>query len=769
MRDRASELKVVGVSRPSLEAERKVRGEPLYLADMDMPGMAHAKVLRSPFPHARIVSIDASAARALPGVVCVLTRDEVLADSTIDPYYGYVYRDVPIVAIDKVRHEGDIVAVVVAEDEETAEDALELIDVEYDELASVMDIDAAMAKGAIQVHEVFKPIAPELRPVEGTNICHHSTLAKGDIEQGFREADHIFEDSYSAPAVQHCALELHGCIASVGDDEITVWTNCQSPFPLRGELQRMFNKPARVIVPYVGGGFGSKSRDRLEAVVVAAAKLAGRPVRLLLTQEETFQTFIRPALTCTVRTGVKSDGTIVARHHRFAVDVGAYSISGARSANNTLKVATGPYRIPHVLVECDAVYTNKPPSAPYRGLPTTQHTMAYETQLDRIANELGLDPIELRMKNLLVEGDVHVTGDLLRSVHAKDCLEKVSSSLGPQLKGEAVASNGTIRGRGFSCSIKYTITPSEPTLATEAEGELQEDGLFEIRIGTVNMGQGVDTMAAAIGAEAVGVPIESVRILHSDTALVPQDHGTTASRATFHTGNAVLDAGTKLRAELLSTASDLLEEDEVRLELSAAGVAVAGSSGRSVSFVDIARHRGGSLLAKGECWVGGVYTDESGKEYPIASTFWTFGSVGAEVEVSRETGEIRVLRIAAAANVGKAVNPEQTKAQLEGGVTFDLGPSLFERLVWGDGGQLMTTTLMDYPLPTLHTMPEFHVDLLEFPYDQGPYGANGVGEMGGVMVPAAIINAVYDATGVLFHEVPLTPETVLAGLEATGA
>ena len=423
---------VVGVSRPALDAGEKVRGRTVYLADLEMPGVAHAKVLRSPFAHARLVSIDASAARALPGVVCVLTRAEVLADPEMETHYGYVFRDVPLVALDKVRHQGDIVAVVVAEDASTADEALELVDVEYAELPAVTSTSEALAEGAPLVHEVMLPVAPELRPKEGTNICHEVSLRHGDVEQGFREADEVFEDTYSVPPVQHCALELHGCICSYEESQITVWTNCQSPFPLQGELERIFKRLARVIVPHVGGGFGSKSRDRLEAVATAASKLARRPVRLILSQEETFQTYIRPALTCWIKTGVKRDGTIVARHYRFVTDVGAYSISGARSANNTLKVATGPYRIPHVLVECKAVYTNKPPSAPYRGLPTTQHTMAYETQLDRIAESLKMDPVEIRMKNLMEEGDVHVTGDLHRSVGAKECLEQVAAALGPR-------------------------------------------------------------------------------------------------------------------------------------------------------------------------------------------------------------------------------------------------------------------------------------------------------------------------------------------------
>ena len=761
--------RVVGVSRPPLDAGEKVRGKAVYLPDMEVPGMAHARVLRSPFAHARLLSLDASGARALPGVVCVLTRDELLADPDIEPYYGYVFRDAPLVALDKVRHQGDIVAVVVAEDVGIAEEALELIEVEYEELPAVMDVTEAMAEGAPLVHEEMRPIAPELQPVAGTNICHDLTFRRGHVEQGFQESDYIFEDEYSVPPVQHCALELHGCIASYEESQITVWTNCQSPFPLRLELERIFKRPARIIVPYVGGGFGSKSRDRLEAVVVAASKLAGRPVRLILSQEETFQTFIRPALKCWLKTGVKRDGTLVARQYRFVMDVGAYSISGARTANNTIKVATGPYRIPHVHVECYAVYTNKPPSSPYRGLPTTQHTMAYETQMDRIAEALGMDPVELRMKNLLTEGDVHVTGDLHRSVGAKECLELVATAMGPRQPRGLRDAKAPLRGKGLSCTIKYTITPAMPTVSARAEVVLGDDGLFELRVGSVNMGQGSDTAFAIIAAEALGVPVDAFSVHLRDTDVVPLDHGTTASRATYHTGSAVLEASVGLRAQIFETAAELLEEESTRLEATDSGVRVSGEEGRQVSFGELARRRGGAISATGECLVGGTYTDPSGRQYPIASTFWTFASAGAEVEVSPDTGEVRVIRAAAAANVGKAINPEAVKAQLEGGLAMDLGPTLFEQLVWGEGGQLMNASLMDYPLPSMETVPEYHTEFVEHPVPGGPYGAKGMGEVGAVIIPAAILNAVYDATGILFHDLPLTPERVLRGLEEAAA
>ena len=758
--------RLVGRSIPALEAAEKAAGRVEYIGDMSVPNMAYAKIVRSPFAHARIVSIDASEARAMPGVVCVFTRDELKADPDIEPVYGFVYRDAPVVAFDKVRHEGDIVAVVVAEDETTAEEAVELVDVEYEELPVVSNVDAALAEGAVHVHDEFFPIAPELNPIEGTNICHQSSIATGDIEAGFAEADFIYEDSYSAPAVQHCALDRHAVISQVLDGEVTVWTNCQSPFPLQREIERIFKMPARVIVPYVGGGFGSKSRDRIEVVITAAAKLAQRPVRYVMTQEETFQTFIRPAYQSWIKTGVKRDGTIVARHHVFTVDVGAYAISGARSANNTLKVATGPYKIPNALVECYAVYTNKPPSAPYRGLPTTQHTMSYETQLDRIARDLGIDRLEIRRKNLVREGDIHLTGDWLRSAHTHECLEQATEGIGWDKPLDPSADGSVLRGRGVASTIKYTLTPPRQMSENSAEVALGEDGIFEARFGTVNIGQGSDTTMAQITGDALGVGLESLRIVHSDTGRTPVDSSTTASRSTYHMGNALVDAATKLKQRVLETASQMLERDVGLLTLSDEGVSVEGEPSHGVGFEELVRRSGGPLAAMGECVVGGTWTAPDGEEYPIASTFWTFASCAAEVEVDTETGQVRLVKAAVAATTGTAVNPKSIETQLEGGIGQELGPTLFEQMVWNDDGQLMNPTLLDYPLPTMQTMPEYAPSFVEHPFEGGPFGAKGMGEIGSVVLPGAVLNAVYDATGVMFHEVPLVPYKVLEALDA---
>ncbi len=758
--------RLIGQSIPTLEAADKATGRVEYMGDLTVPNMTHAKIVRSPFAHARITSIDASAARALPGVVCVFTRDELLADDDMETLYGFVYRDVPVVATDKVRHEGDIVAVVVAETENIAEEAVELVDVDYEELPSVMSVDAALEDGAIHVHDDFFPIAPELRPRAGTNICHEAQISKGDIVQGFAEADFIYEDSYSAPPVQHCALDRHAVIVDYEGDEITVWTNCQSPFPLQREIKRIFNKDARVIVPYVGGGFGSKSRDRIEVVITAAAKLAKRPVRYIMTQEETFQTFIRPAYQSWIKTGVKKDGTIVARHHVFTVDVGAYAISGARSANNTLKVATGPYKIPNAVVDCYAVYTNKPPSAPYRGLPTTQHTMSYETQLDRIAKDLGIDRLELRRMNLAREGDIHLTGDWLRNAHTHECLDQVTEAIGWDKPLAPSADGKIVRGRGVASTIKYTLTPPREMSENSAEVALGEDGIFEARFGTVNMGQGSDTTMAQITGDALGVGLDLLRLVHSDTGLTPVDSSTTASRSTYHMGNALVDASDKLKEQILAAVAPMLEQSADKLTMGDEGVTVDGDPGNGLSFDEIVRRNGGPFAAMGECVVGGTWKAPDGKEYPIASTFWTFASCAAEVEVDTETGQVRLVSAAASATTGTAINPHSIETQLEGGVGQEMGPTLFEQMVWSDEGQLMNPTLMDYPLPTMQTMPHYEPRFVEHPFDGGPFGAKGMGEIGAVIVPGAVLNAVNDATGVMFHEVPLLPYKVLEALDS---
>jgi len=396
-----------------LDFKAKVTGRAVYLADMKFPGMCDGRVLRSQVPHARIQRIDASKALRIPGVLAVLTRDDILKDQGIDPYYGPVFKDQTIVAVDKVRHVGDPVAAVAATEPDAAEEALQAIEVEYEELPAVYDVHEAKKKEAPLVHETvqrpprgFADLA-EIQAVEGTNICTHFKLTKGDVEKGFQESDYIFEDTFALPTTQHAALEPHGCIASVeADGRITVWSTTQNPFVVRTQLSNIFKVPVskvRVIAPYLGGGYGSKVYPKLEPLTVALARKAGLPVRILLTREEVFFTVTKHAATIRLKTGVKKDGTLVARECELLFDTGAYAEIGPRVAMKSGYTATGPYKIPHVKIDSLSIYTNKPPAGAFRGFGVSQSAWASESQMDMIADALKMDPKSLEEHILVIQ------------------------------------------------------------------------------------------------------------------------------------------------------------------------------------------------------------------------------------------------------------------------------------------------------------------------------------------------------------------------------
>ena len=398
--------------------------------------MCHGKILRSPYPHARIKRIDASKALKVRGVVAVLTRDDILHDEGIEPYYGPVFKDQTIVAVEKVRHVGDPVAAVAALTVDAAEEALKLIEVDYEELPAVLNVHDAVKPGATLVHDSIKlpesgfADLAEIKPVEGTNICTHFKLNRGDIDKGFAEADQIFEDTFTLPATQHCFLETHACIASVEPGgRITVWATTQNPFVVRTQLANIFKVPVskvRVIVPYLGGGYGGKVYPKVEPITVALAQKAGRPVRVVLSREEVFYTITKHAAVIRMKTGVKKDGTLIARECEIHLDTGAYAEIGPRVAKKSGYTAAGPYRIPNLKIDSYSVYTNKPPAGAFRGFGVSQSAWAVESQMDIIAAALKIDPLELRKKNGYNEGDKFVTEETLRAVGLKECLDEVA-------------------------------------------------------------------------------------------------------------------------------------------------------------------------------------------------------------------------------------------------------------------------------------------------------------------------------------------------------
>ena len=762
----------IGKTVRRLDYETKVTGSARYLADMSMPGMCHGKILRSPYPHARIKRIDASRAAQVAGVVAVITRDDILHDEGIEPFYGPVFKDQTIVAVEKVRHVGDPVAAVAALTVDAAEEALGLIEIDYEELPSVLDVSAALDAKATLVHDSVKLPASgfadlaEIKPVDGTNICTHFKLQRGDIEKGFAEADRVFEDTFTLPATQHSFLETHACIASVEPGgRITVWATTQNPFVVRTQLANIFKVPVskvRVIVPYLGGGYGGKVYPKVEPITVALAQKARRPVRVVLSREEVFYTITKHAATIRMKTGVKNDGTLVARECEIHLDTGAYAEIGPRVAKKSGYTAAGPYRIPHLKIDSYSVYTNKPPAGAFRGFGVSQSAWAVESQMDIIAAALKMDPLELRKKNGYDEGDKFVTDETLRAVGLKECLDEVAKSIewknrhGERENGGQGDTN-LRRGKGLACMIKATITPS----ISCAVVKLNEDASLSIYIGTVEMGQGSDTVMAQIAGAELGIPIAKIQVLGVDTDVVPYDLTTSSSRSTFHMGKAVQLAAQDIQRQLKQIVSKEYGVPEEQISFADGKVRLPETA---LDYAEVMFKRfgmqGGTLVGDGQ--VKTLTKDEFGEK--STSAFWFLAAGAAEVEVDIETGKFKLLKYATAVDVGKALNPLGCRQQLAGAAITGIGQAIFEEIAY-DNGQLINPNLVDYVLPSLGDMPPV-IDpiFVETPDRNGPHGAKGIGESALIPVAPAIANAIYDAVGVRIKDLPIKAEKIFLAL-----
>jgi CO/xanthine dehydrogenase Mo-binding subunit len=770
------ELADIGKTFRRLDYETKVTGRAQYLADMSVPGMCHGKILRSPYPHARIKRIDGSKARRAPGVVAVLTRDDVLHDQGIEPYYGPVFKDQTIVAVEKVRHVGDPVAAVAALTADAAEEALKLIEVEYEELPAVLSVDDALRAGAVLVHDSIKLPSSgfadlaEIKPVEGTNICTHFKLSRGDIARGFAEADHIFEDTFTLPATQHSFLETHACIASVEPGgRITVWATTQNPFVVRTQLANIFKLPVskvRVLVPYLGGGYGGKVYPKVEPITVALAQKAGRPVRVVLSREEVFYTITKHGAVIRMKTGVKKDGTLVARECEIYLDTGAYAEIGPRVAKKSGYTAAGPYRIPHLKIDSYSIYTNKPPAGAFRGFGVSQSAWAVESQMDIIAAALKIDPLELRKKNGYEEGDRFVTEEKLRAVGLKPCLDEVAKSIGWQAKpGDTEKGRpaepqpaSVRRGKGLACMIKATITPS----VSCAVVKLNEDASLSIYAGTVEMGQGSETALAQIAGKELGIPLQAIQVLGVDTDVVPYDLTTSSSRSTFHMGKAVQRAALEIKRQLKSIVASEYGVPEHQISFADGQIRFAETQ---LSYADVMFKRfgmqGGTLVGEGQ--VKTSTKDESGEK--VTSAFWFLAAGAAEVEVDLDTGKFKLVKYATAVDVGKAINPLGCRQQLRGAAITGMGQAMFEEIAY-DNGQLINPNLVDYVLPSLGDMPEAIEPIcVEVPDPNGPFGAKGIGESALIPVAPAIANAIYDAVGVRIKDLPIKAEKIFLALQ----
>lgn len=760
-------MNYVGQSLLPLDGRDKVTGGTAYAVHVNWPGMVHGKILRSAVPHARIVRLDVSRAERLPGVLGVLTGSDLARWQ--NPYFGAVIRDQPIVAIDKVHFIGDPVAAVAAESPEIAAEALELVDVEYEELPAVFDATEAMREQAPAVHErIVRSTAlfdPAHVPIAtGQNVCGYFRLRKGDIALALKQADEIFENVYTIPPTQHCAFEPHTALARWGGDRLEVCSSTQNPSVVKAELAELFSLPIsniRVVAPPLGSGFGSKLFLKLEPLAVALAAKVGRPVKIVLDREEVFLTLTEPATWIRIKTAVSRDGTLLGREMEIVLDTGAYADITPRLARGLGLVAPGPYKIPNVSVDVYAVYTNKAPAGALRGVIGRQACWAYEQEMDQIAGRLGIDPIELRLKNFLHDGDKMHAGETVEAFPVEDCLKRVRDALhwnaGSVITDEE---NNKVRAKGVACFVKHTMTPA----FSLTDLRLEEDGSLAVHVGSVEMGQGAATVLKQMAADAMNLPIERVSIIMGDTNNAPYDQGTNSSRTTFHMGRAIVDGSGRLRAELLVHAARLLEISEQDLEIREGCVIARGAPARGLSFGEIVTRvfgRGGSLSVSGISKSEAALDRETGQGK--GSTYYFTGAAGCEVEVDRETGVVRVLHYVAANNVGTAINPMICAAQIEGSVAAGISQTLFEEMRW-EGGQLVNPNLADYRLLTSWESPPVEAILVEAPHGAGPFGAVGAGEPAIVPTSAAIGNAVARALGIRLFSLPVKPDEILQAL-----
>jgi CO/xanthine dehydrogenase Mo-binding subunit len=740
------------------DALEKVTGKSVYTGDIKVPGMLHGKLLRSSLPHARIRRIAVGEAAVTPGVFAVLTGNSFPVPA---PYYGSFAKDQPVVATSKVRYAGEIVAAVAAAEEAIAEEALKKITVEYDELPAVITIEDAVREGASLVHEGLekKPSAfgQGMTSIdhERSNIYFHVRYERGDAEDGFRAADFIFEDRFFSAANQQYPLESQIAVADFNGDGFTVWSSTQSPFRVREEISSLFQlDPARVrvIVPYLGGGFGAKTGIGAEAVAATLSYMSKRPVRVAFSADEMFKTICQPAATMTIKTGVKKGGTIVSRRCEVYLNSGAYANSVASIAAKSCYRAHGPYRIANVSTDAYAIYSNTVPSGAFRGFGGHQTAFAIESHTDMIAHRLGMDPVEFRMKNILAQGEEYAPGDTPLDCDIKDLLRQLSQTIDWTAEDSEPRKPGAKRTKGVACVVKDGGGTKKEAHAIV---KIQADGSVVLLSGTVEIGQGSKTALSQIVAEEFYCPAEMIAFAAIDTDYTPFDTATNATSGIFTMGQAVQRAARDARDQMRSMAASILGVKASELSLKNGRIV---SPKEQLAFAEVLR--GGEIAGKGSCQF--ARNDQIPLGYP--TPFWEVGLGAAEVEVDEMTGEVKILKFRSIADVGRIINPLQCRGQEEGGVIFGIGQTLLEELVYEDG-RLINPNLAGYRLPRFRDLPESLVSHIhEDPAVTESYQPKGSGESGILAVSAAVCNAIYNAVGVRIQDLPVKRETLWSKL-----
>lgn len=768
----------IGKSPNRAESLEKVTGRATYVHDMELPGMLHARVLLSPHAHAKIVSIDTSAAKALPGVKAVLTGDDA-------PYLVGLYMiDKVIIARDIVRYQGEVVAAVAAVDEATAQRAISLIKVEYEVLPAVLTIDEAL-EAKVLVHEDINELEylkGVFFPQPDSNIASWNKNKKGDVEKAFAESDFVIENEMFLPAAAHTPLETHVAIAETDpySDKIKIWSSAQSPFAIRQLLARALKireSDIQVIVPYIGGGFGGKAGIHLEPVVTLLSKACkGRPVKLQSTREEEFnQLPLRAAMRGRVKTGVMKDGKITAIKAYYDWDSGAYADYGVNVGKTAVYAGAGAYEVPNVEIHSRTLYTNKTFSTAYRGFGHLEFHWVIERQMDLIAQELGMDPYDFRMINILKPGKETISGEMISESTGSpsDCLEAVAKEIGwtgyqTEEEREAQRKTGKIRGKGIAVLQKAPSMPSSTT--TAAIIQMDGDGNAKVLIGAIDMGQGSNTAMHQIAAEALDLPMEKVEVVwESDTHKNPYDWQTVASKYTFMGGNAVIRAAEDAIRQMKEIAAQIFRCNVDKLVHKDGNIYHVHQKELCLPYGKLARGYtyengnaiGGVVIGKGTYIADGLTNldGETGQGRP--ALVWTFGAHGVDLEVDIETGDIHIFKIASAFDVGQVINKKLIDGQVIGGVLQGIGSAIFEGFKFDSKGHMLNPSFTDYKIPTAKDIPDEMVPIfIENPQFDGPFGARGVAEHPMISVPSVIGNALYDALGINFYHLPLSPERV---------
>ena len=752
---------VIGKRLPRVDARDKVTGKALYTDDLSLPRMLCGTILRSPIPHARIVGIDTAKALKLPGVKAVVT-----AADTPQIKFGIIsrspkYMDEYPLAVDRVRFIGEEVAAVAAVDMDVALEALALIKVEYEELPAVFNPLQAQKSGAPQLHEH----APQ-------NISREYHIKKGEPEKVFEQCDYVREDTFTTQSAVHAYMEPRAALANWDQSgKLTVYTSTQTPYYVQQHLGLTLDMNPdniRVIKPFVGGGFGGKS-DGMSAVEFCAALLAkhaDRPVKLVCSRDEEFNAARRKHPTqITMKTGVKKDGTILARNCRAVLDGGAYCSLGPLTTVLMGTFQTLPFRFDHYQYEGYRIYTNKPPCGAMRGHGGPQVHFAQDVQLDMIAEELGLDPVEMAFKNGLQTGDESAAGFKIVSSGFRECLEKVAADSGWQQKrnapkrdadkayGIGLGCGGFPSGAGFY--FNKTTSAHSTVIIKAGEG-----GGVNVFTGASDIGQGSDSVICQIVAEVLGLTLEDINLTSADTHLTPPDMGTYSSRVTVAAGNAALNAAKEIKAQMFRLVSGELEANPDDLIAIDRKIAVKGSPDRFISFADTVnlhqkKNSGAPLIAQGS------YNSPD----PLSPTY-SFGAYICEVEVSLLTGEVRIKKFTVGHDCGQPLNPMSVEGQIEGCIGMGIGYAISEQLLFEDG-QTLNPSFLGYGIPTADQMPEIRISHVITDDPHGPFGAKETGE--GSLDPAApaIANAIYNATGVRITELPITAEKILKGLNGS--